>query len=158
MSNDAFWADLPRKRVGAGALITDAEGRVLMVEPNYKDHWEIPGGLVDEGETAVEACRRECREELGLELEIGRLLVLDHQTEAGERGDSIMFVYDGGRINDPAAIQLQADELRSFRFVEEGELDALTTARLANRARAALRALATGQVLELLKGEPRPTS
>ena len=42
----AFYAGLPRKRVGAGALITDARGRVLIVEPTCKSAWEVPGGVV----------------------------------------------------------------------------------------------------------------
>ncbi len=31
-------------RVTAGALIRDAEGRILLVKPTYKDGWNIPGG------------------------------------------------------------------------------------------------------------------
>jgi ADP-ribose pyrophosphatase YjhB (NUDIX family) len=56
-------SQLSRKRVGAGALITDTAGRVLMVEPTYKDTWEVPGGVVEAGESAVAACQRECVEE-----------------------------------------------------------------------------------------------
>ncbi len=149
-----FWAALARVRTGAGALITDSEGRVLMVEPTYKENWEIPGGLVDSGETAIEACRRECREELGLEIEVGPLLVIEHQTDPGERGDSIMFVYDGGTV-PRASIQLQADELRSFRFVKPDDLVGITTERLARRVKFALDALSTGAVIELFNGTPR---
>jgi hypothetical protein len=41
-----YTATLPRKRMGAGLLLTDPSGRVLLVEPAYKDYWEIPGGAV----------------------------------------------------------------------------------------------------------------
>ena len=153
--DSAFWAGLARVRTGAGALITDGEGHVLMVEPTYKDRWEIPGGSVDAGETAVDACRRECREELGLEIDTGRLLVLEHQTEQGERGDSIMFVYDGGVIRDASTIRLPADELRSFRFVEPDELGDITSERIARRVKLAFDALTTGRFVELANGVPR---
>lgn len=153
--DSAFWAGLARVRTGAGALITDGEGHVLMVEPTYKDRWEIPGGAVDAGETAVDACRRECLEELGLEIDVGRLLVLEHQTESGERGDSIMFVYDGGILRDGSSIRLPAEELRSFRFVEPDELSQMTSERIARRVRFAFEALTTGQFIEMTNGAPR---
>lgn len=151
----SFWAGLARKRIGAGALVTDLSGRCLLVEPTYKDTWEIPGGAVDEGETAVAACERECKEELGLELPIGRLLVVDHQTNAGERGDSIMFVYDGGTMADLSNVRLPPEELRGCCFVEESELDSLTSEQLARRVRFALQALNSGRCIELSHGAPR---
>ncbi|MFF0176044.1 NUDIX hydrolase [Micromonospora profundi] len=46
MTNDDFTATLPRKRMGAEVLLSDDRGRVLLVEPTYKDYWEIPGGAV----------------------------------------------------------------------------------------------------------------
>ena len=54
-------------RVAAGALFLDAEGRVLLVHPTYKDTWDIPGGYVERGESPAAACRREVLEELGID-------------------------------------------------------------------------------------------
>jgi ADP-ribose pyrophosphatase YjhB (NUDIX family) len=112
-----YFASLPKRRVGAGALLLDGTGNVLMVEPVYKDHWEIPGGIVEEGEDPRSACERECLEELGLRLRIGRMLVVEHQTHEPPLGDSIMFVYDGGLVPDGAVLVLPRAELRSYRFV-----------------------------------------
>ncbi|WP_412102692.1 NUDIX domain-containing protein [Plantactinospora sp. KLBMP9567] len=36
---------------GRGLLFTDPAGRVLLVEPTYKEHWEIPGGCVEADES-----------------------------------------------------------------------------------------------------------
>ena len=46
----AFVASLPRRRLAAGALITDPDGSVLVAKPNYKDGWTLPGGTVEAGE------------------------------------------------------------------------------------------------------------
>lgn len=141
--------------MGAGALFTDAKGDVLIVEPTYKDHWEVPGGIVETGETPIAACVRECREELGLELSIGRLLVVEHQTEVGPRGDSIMFIYDGGVVPDPSRIKLADDELKGFGFFPPDGLKARLVQRLARRVASAVEARATGTVIELENGVRR---
>ncbi|HEY8966623.1 MAG TPA: HAD-IA family hydrolase [Candidatus Methylacidiphilales bacterium] len=52
-----------------GALVYNAEGKVLMIETyKWSHHWGIPGGKIKGGETALDAVRREVREETGLEL------------------------------------------------------------------------------------------
>jgi len=46
----AFIASLPTRRLAAGALIRNEEGELLVVKPNYKDGWILPGGTVESGE------------------------------------------------------------------------------------------------------------
>jgi ADP-ribose pyrophosphatase YjhB (NUDIX family) len=56
---------LPRIPASAGGLIFDGSGRLLIVNPTYKKHWSIPGGIMEaDGETPWEGCRREVREEV----------------------------------------------------------------------------------------------
>lgn len=155
MTDQAAWlASLPRKRMGAGVLVQDVEGRVLVVEPTYKDTWEIPGGAVEADESPRATCAREVEEELGLSRPVGRLLCLEWQGPEQGSTESLMLVYDGGVLADPASIRLPPDELASFRFVHPDELDGLMVARLARRVRAALEARATGTVAELEDGHP----
>ena len=138
--------------MGAGALVRDPAGRVLAVEPTYKDTWEIPGGSVEADESPRAACIREIEEELGLTIDLGRLLCLEWQGPEPDRTESVMFVYDGGILREPDAIRLPSNELASFRFVEPAAMDALMAPRLARRMRAALRALADGNLIELENG------
>ena len=142
----------PTKRMGAGALIRDERGRVLLVEPTYQESWEIPGGSVDADESPRAACARELEEELGLRGEVGRLLCIEWQGPEPDRTESMMLVYDGGLLTDTSTIRLARDELASYRFVELDELDALLVERLSRRVRAAARALADGGVAELEHG------
>lgn len=61
--------------VGAsGILFYRHPKQVLMVGTHYKQHWDIPGGVIDEGEMPIEAAVRECKEELGIYAIPGRLL------------------------------------------------------------------------------------
>ena len=112
------------KKVGAGAVFRDPHGRVLLVDCVYKDPWEIPGGVVEEGESPREACRRELEEELGWTGAVGRLLVVDWLPDLGGRGDRILFLFDGGVVDEGFAerVTLPPEELREARFVDVHDL------------------------------------
>src|SRR5438477_3570465 len=90
---------MARPLVAAGALFTDAAERILMVRPTYKKHWDIPGGYVEPGESPRAACEREVREELGLTVQVGPLLVVDW-APAEDEGDKILYIFDAGRMTD----------------------------------------------------------
>ncbi len=62
-------------RVGASALIFDeARERILMTQREDNSRWCLPGGGMDPGESAAEACAREVLEETGLEVNVTRLV------------------------------------------------------------------------------------
>ncbi len=58
----------------AGCIIKDEQGRVLLLHRNNgkHKHWEIPGGKIDEGESAQAAAVREIKEELDVEVVVER--------------------------------------------------------------------------------------
>jgi hypothetical protein len=95
---------------------------------------------------------REVCEELGIELEVGRLLCLEWQGPEPERTESLMAVYDGGTLPAGAMLALPSDELASYAFVPEDDLDGFLVPRLARRVRAALRAQDDGRLVELEDG------
>jgi 8-oxo-dGTP diphosphatase len=66
-------SDTAEPRVVVGAAIT-VDGRVLAAAraepPQLAGMWEFPGGKVEPGESEPDALRRECREELGVDVEV----------------------------------------------------------------------------------------
>jgi len=70
--------------VGVGAAIFNSEGKLLVTQrgekaKNERWKWEIPGGSVEFGETFAQALKREIQEELGVEVEVLKLLgICDH--------------------------------------------------------------------------------
>jgi ADP-ribose pyrophosphatase YjhB (NUDIX family) len=114
--------EIPRVPASAGALLFDGRGRLLVLNPTYKRHWTIPGGQVEaDGETPWQACRRETREECGIELERGRLVCVDFRPRKdARRPGGLRFVFHCGVLgNDQRRrITLQADEIREYRFVD----------------------------------------
>jgi 8-oxo-dGTP pyrophosphatase MutT (NUDIX family) len=117
-----WYAGLPTAYVSAGVLITDSAERVLIVKPNYRPYWALPGGMAEENEPPHECAARECAEEIGLRLPLGALLVIDWAPPRGDRPRPLInFLFDGGRLADPARIRLQEDELDDFALLPADE-------------------------------------
>ena len=121
-------------RVAAGVLFRDAAGRVLLVKPSYKDGWEIPGGYVEKDESPRAAALREVQEELGVDLDVTDLLVLDWAPHPSE-GDKLLVIFRGGVLNDYhlASFKLSQDEIVEARFFNVADLERLMPSRLARR-------------------------
>jgi 8-oxo-dGTP diphosphatase len=151
-------ASLPGVIVAAAALIRDDDGSVLIVKPNYRDYWTLPGGVCELGESPQAGCAREVAEEVGLRPPVGRLLAVDWQPPPADYGPdarpSMYFIFDGGRHSGGAdGIVLQQDELDDFRFAPPGELAGYLAGSGLRRAMAAIVSLASG-VTRYLPHEP----
>lgn len=65
------------KIVRVVAAVIKDNGKIFATQRgygDYKDGWEFPGGKIEEGETPQEALKREIREELDTEVEVGELI------------------------------------------------------------------------------------
>lgn len=153
MSDNEHEAKMAHPRMASGALFLDEQGRVLMLEPTYKDYREIPGGYVEVGESPRQACIREVHEELGIEPEIGRLLAVDWAPSPSE-GDKVLYIFDGGVLTTELQrrIRLQPSEVGSYDFHPASALMGLTIPRLARRIEAAVQARGAGKVAYLEHG------
>src|SRR3989338_5585071 len=89
-----YFKSLPTKPIASGALIFDTQGRLLILKTTYRAGWIIPGGIVEVGESPIKACLRECREELCLDIKLGRLICLDYKivTDKNLKDDSLQLI------------------------------------------------------------------
>ena len=67
-------SSIPRRLRGAGLWVIDDQ--ILMSSTVGQDRWALVGGGVEPGESAYQACEREFREELGVEVRCERLAIV----------------------------------------------------------------------------------
>jgi 8-oxo-dGTP diphosphatase len=109
-----------RKLVVAGLVMRD--GLVLITQRRADQalplQWEFPGGKVEPGEAPVAALARELREEIGVDVVVGRIWdVLFHPYPAF---DLVMLVYPCRIVDGDAS----AVEVADLRWLPPGELPA----------------------------------
>jgi 8-oxo-dGTP pyrophosphatase MutT (NUDIX family) len=143
---EQYMARLSRKRMAAGILFRDSRGRVLLVEPSYKPNWEIPGGVVEADESPWAAATRELSEELGWDRPLGRLLVVDYLRPQGSRPEGVLFVFDGGVLQerDLVGLVFPDAEILSAVFVTLADARTKVKPMLADRLAAAVEAAELG--------------
>lgn len=132
--------EIPRIPASAGALIFGRRGRLLILKPNYKSGWTIPGGEIEAtGESPWQGCQRETFEECGLKIERGRLACVDFLRPRPGRPGGVRFLFDCGRLGAEqlAAITLDSAEIDEYRFAALSEAEALLSGPLRRRVLAA---------------------
>lgn len=156
-SSSTEFFDRQRVVLGAAALLLrDDQQRVLLVKPHYKRVWHLPGGFMEAAESPRQAVERETKEEIGLDVPAGRLLVVDYKSATGERPPCLQFVFDGGVLSGQqlASIVPQADEISEWRTVPRPEALAMVEAGgPSSRLTHALAAIDSGATVYLEDGQ-----
>ncbi len=146
MDKKEYQKRLPKKRVSAAGLIFNDAGEILIVKTTYKKHWSMPGGTVDQDESPKDACKRELREELGLDLKPGKLLSVSYEWPKDDGIEVLMFYFNCSVLGQEQIekIKLQEEEIEKYQFIKIEKIREFlseTTSRKLERA------------IEILKGE-----
>jgi 8-oxo-dGTP pyrophosphatase MutT (NUDIX family) len=142
-----------RKRVIAHLLLTDEHQRVCVLETTFKPDFELPGGIVEPGESPREAVLRESEEEVGIAVSVGPLLVVDWLAPYLGWEDAVELVFDGGTCFDPASLVPDGREIRAAHWLSAEDAVATMAPFAQGRFRAALAARQQGRTLYLEAGQ-----
>ena len=100
----------------AGAIPVDDADRVILLRRGFdpgRSRWTFPGGFVDLGESVEDAAHRETVEELGIAIELGRLVGVYSRAE----DRVVLIVYLARALGQPQTTR-EASEVRSFAQAE----------------------------------------
>jgi len=133
--------EVPRVPASASALVFDGRQRLLVLRPTYKRGWTLPGGQMEaDGETPWEACRREVREECGLQVATGELVCVDFLRPRPGHPGGMRFLFHCGALSDAelGGIVLQEEEIAEFRLLAPGDAVGLLSGPVRRRVTATL--------------------
>lgn len=116
---------LPAKPNAANILLWNDKGELLIGKPNYREHWNLPGGVVDASESPLDAALREAKEEFDITVPADEVeLKLVHYTPENDGfHDFVTYIFEGGIVSESQikSIKLQAEEMDEYRFVSVDE-------------------------------------
>ena len=90
----------PDVRLGARGIVLNSAGEIALIHKTLKNEYKLPGGGIDEGEDPTTAFIRECREELGCEVEIVRELGTAVEYKSQENFKQLSFVYVAKKVDE----------------------------------------------------------
>ena len=109
-------ASVPKKKVDVKVIFRSTEGNVLLVKPDYKDTWQMPGGGVEAYEDPRLAAVREAKEEAGLEINPRDLKLIDYILQ--EKDDIIFLVFQYEKpLNEDSEYKAEDKEIEEYKFV-----------------------------------------
>jgi RimJ/RimL family protein N-acetyltransferase/8-oxo-dGTP pyrophosphatase MutT (NUDIX family) len=149
---------LPKKRVISQGLLRDESGRVLLCELTYKPDWDLPGGVVEPGESPYGAVQREVEEELGVPVEPLGLLVVDWLPPWAGWDDACLFVFDLGPVASALVEEMvfEPREIAAVHWCTPADLAARSRVPTQDRVASALAAASAGSTTFLHAGRPYP--
>ena len=137
------------RRQFVGLILVDREYRILLQlrGPSFAyfpNHWTLPGGMVERGESPEQALIREVKEELGLDLQ--RFCPFETVTEETSEGSVARHIFYGS-ISEEGKRHLILGEGSELRFFSSLEIPSLKIAfGLEKVLERFLRAVTAGQV------------
>lgn len=98
--------------IGAFVMVFNEEKKVLLCHRRDYDLWNLPGGMVENGETPWEAVIREAKEETGFDIELVKLQGVYSKPEKND----IVFSFVGKIINGKKKLNEEANKIEYFAF------------------------------------------
>lgn len=130
-----FYEGLEKRVASSGVLIENQRGELLVLKANYKEKWSPPGGVIDAGETPLQAAIRETSEETGVTLDAQDLSFQSTIVRLGPDAITYLFVFRATKLlEDSYKIALDRTEIDEYDWVSADTVRDGRDGRLYNHA------------------------
>ena len=105
-----------------GALIVDKQGQILLAKSHkWLDKYTLPGGHIEVGENMIDAVKREVKEEVGLDVEVVEMLLVQEAIFAAEFYKKKHFIFiDFYCRSGDQQVKLDQKEIQDYIWVYPG--------------------------------------
>ena len=105
-----------------GALIVNQQGKILLARSHkWFDKYTLPGGHIEVGESMADAVRREVKEEVGLDVEVVEMLLVQEAIFAPEFYKKKHFIFiDFYCKSKDQQVKLDQNEIQDYTWVYPG--------------------------------------
>lgn len=103
------------------AIVACADDSIVLVKRKYgpfKDHWALPGGFIDYGETVESAVIREVKEETGLNIKLNNISGVYSDPERDPRGHTVTICYRAHKIGGKLKADTDASDVKCVKVDE----------------------------------------
>lgn len=123
----SFFYKSKKLRVRVAALILNEKKEILFVRQmkNKKDYWLLPGGGVEFGESVTEALARELMEELGIEIEEPKFILLNENIDPKGKKHLIQLVFSVKIKGSEPKLSLKEKVVLEYKYFSVAELENL---------------------------------
>ncbi|GAA1253205.1 NUDIX domain-containing protein [Prauserella halophila] len=118
--------EMPKHSVSVAGIVVDSDDRVLVIRRRDNGRWEMPGGVLELGESFEDGVRREVAEETGMTVEVERLTGVYKNLGRG----IVALVF---RCSPAGDLIAQTDEAREVRWMNRDEVTRVMTPAFAIR-------------------------
>lgn len=110
------------------ALVLLENNHVLVMKYQYGEHfiYNLPGGNPDPGELLSETIARECMEELGIDVEVGQMLLMGQVSGTENRDDVLHILFEGELIGGIPELQVGETNAQEVLWMPIDQLSQVT--------------------------------
>ena len=110
------------------ALVLLENNHLLVMKYQYGDHfiYNLPGGNPDPGELLSETIARECMEELGIDVEVGQMLLMGQVSGTENRDDVLHILFEGELIGGIPELQVGETNAQEVLWLPINQLSQVT--------------------------------